>query len=96
MTFTAHVERGPVHYTPSDALLDEPWTTYTYQPTGDEPQSVTLPRQGTEVEIVANDRGFTPGTRHLVSIADARSGHRYGTVPMNTLFVHHRKGGCIR
>ena len=93
MTFTAHVERGPVHYTPTDALLEDTWTTYTYQPTGDEPSSVTLPVQGTEVEIVASD--FTPGTRRLVSIADARSGHRYGTVPVNTLFVHHRKG-CIR
>ena len=95
MTFTARVEKRIVHYTPTDALTDGEWTTYTYQPTGDDPPSVTLPRQGTEVEIVANDRGFTPGTRQLVSIADARSGHRYGTVPANTLFVHHRKG-CIR
>ena len=93
MTFTAHVERGPVHYTPTDALLDGEWTTYTYQPTGDETASVTLPRQGTEVEIVASD--FHPGIRPMATIADARSGHRYGTVPTNTLFVHHRKG-CIR
>ena len=94
MTFTAHVERGPVHYTPSDALLEEPWTTYTYQPTGDEHPSATLPAQGTVVEIVASD--FTPGTRQFATIADARSGHRYGSVPLNTLFVHRRKGGCIR
>ena len=93
MTFTAHVERGPVHYIPTDALLDEGWPTYTYHPTGDEHPSATLPAAGTEVEIVASD--FTPGTRRFATIADPRSGHRYGTVPTTTLFVHHRKG-CIR
>ncbi len=87
MTFTAHVERGPVHYTPTDALLEDAWTTYTYQPTGDEPFSI--PR-GTVVEIVAST--FTPGSRPQATIADPVTGRRYGTVCTNTLFVYHRKG----
>jgi hypothetical protein len=87
---TAHVQHI-VQYTPTSALLEDVWTTYTYWPGVTIDQRSTLPPVGTEVEIVTSD--FTPGTRPQATIADAATGKRYGTVCTDTLFVHHRNGG---
>lgn len=87
-TARAHAPHVVV-YTPTAARIEDVWTTYTYQPEGDFDTRSCLPVRGTVVEIVSSD--FTPGTRPQATIADPATGHRYGTVPTNTLFVYHRR-----